>query len=76
MCAPLNTQAIALVGDLVPYALTFLAATEGWGGDLDGRYLRIKAALLLLLLLLVLPAAAASTRRALRAHAALKDGLG
>lgn len=32
------------MGDLLPYAylFTFLAASDGWGGDLNGRYLRIK----------------------------------
>ena len=33
---------IALLGDLLPYLLTFLAASDSWGGDLNGRYLRIK----------------------------------
>ena len=37
-----NNSLIALLGDLLPYLLTFLAASDGWGGDLNGRYLRIK----------------------------------
>ena len=37
-----NNSLIALMGDLLPYLFTFLAASEGWGGDLNGRYLRIK----------------------------------
>lgn len=30
------------MGDLLPYLFTFLAASDGWGVDLNGRYLRIK----------------------------------
>ena len=37
-----NNSLIALFGDLLPYLLTFLAASDSWGGDLNGRYLRIK----------------------------------
>lgn len=48
-----NNSLVALVGDLVPYVLTALTATDGWGGDLDGRYLRIKAGGLCCLALVV-----------------------
>ena len=58
-----NNSVIALMGDLMPYLFTFLAATDGWGGDINGRYLRIKAALLGLLLF-VSVATGISTRHA------------
>ena len=48
-----NNSLVALVGDLLPSLLTMLTATEGWGGDVNGRYLRIKAATLALLVLVV-----------------------
>ena len=57
-----NNSLVALVGDLVPYVLTSLTATDGWGGDLDGRYLRIKAGGLACLALVVGWAAAHAAR--------------
>ena len=45
-----NNLVIAIIGDVMPYALAHLAADDSWGGSPSGRYLRIKAALLVALL--------------------------